>query len=589
MRTNKARPASAAMAAPPALRKDPMRKQDLVVRFAGEGGQGVVTAAEMLARAAAAVGYHVQTFSTFPSQIMGGPTWTQTRISTRPVQSPGDGLDVLVALNREAYATHRDEVRDGGVVLHDSSFEGHSGSGDIGVPFDELAKQAGEARSANMVIIGALAHLVNMPLDYFESFVRQRFKGRDAVINSNVAALGLGKEHAASSEIQIGELDDPIKPSHEQLMIKGNEALALGALAAGVNFYVGYPISPATTILVFMEHNLVGPGKFAYQVSSEIESISAVLGAGFAGRKAMTATAGPGFSLMSEGLGLGWMAEIPCVVVDVQRGGPATGLPTKTEQSDLLACMHPAHGDVVLPIIAPGTVEECFYAATMAFNWAERYQGPVILMSEMSLAERAQNIPKPDLSQIQVEDRQVYSGGNGYLRYDGYELSPMPIPGGPGAYVANGSEHDSMGDTTHLPSRHIQMTQRRFSKLKLLENEAYESENPSEPIAVMTWGGSKGPSWEAYQTLAEQGEPLAWYYTMFLHPLPVALVEELRKKDLVIVPELNYQGQFSSVLRSLGIRAESITQYTGLPFKVGDLVENIRQKAGSLRKGMVKA
>jgi 2-oxoglutarate ferredoxin oxidoreductase subunit alpha len=566
-----------------------MRKQNLVVRFAGEGGQGVVTAAEMLARAAASVGYHVQTFSTFPSQIMGGPTWTQTRISTVPVHSAGDELDVLVALNREAYITHRDEVRHGGIVLHDSSFEAHSDSGDIGVPFDELAKRAGEARSANMVIIGALAHLVNMPLEYFENFVRQRFKGRDAIIDSNVAALSLGKEHAASSEIQIGELDNPIKPSNEQIMVKGNEALALGALAAGLNFYIGYPISPATTILVFMEHNLVGPGKFAHQVSSEIEAISGILGAGFAGKKAMTATAGPGFSLMSEGLGLGWMAEIPCVVVDVQRGGPATGLPTKTEQSDLLACMHPAHGDVAMPVIAPGSVEECFYGAVMAFNWAERYQGPVILMSEMSMADRAQNIPKPDLSQVKVEDRQVYRGGNGYLRYDGFELSPMPIPGSPGAYVANGSEHDAMGDTTHLASRHIQMTQRRFSKLKLLENEAYEREKASEPIAVMTWGGSKGPSWEAYKTLIEEGEPLAWYYTMFLHPLPVALVEELRKKELVIVPELNYQGQFSSVLRSLGIRAESITQYTGLPFKVGSLVENIRLKAGAMREGMVKA
>ena len=566
-----------------------MHKQDLVVRFAGEGGQGVVTAAEMLARAAAAVGYHVQTFSTFPSQIIGGPTWTQTRISINPVMSAGDDLDVLVALNLEAYVSHRDEVREGGVVIHDAAFETHQDTGNMSVPFDQLARQAGEARSANMVIIGALAHLVNMPLEYFEDFVRQRFKGRDAIIQSNVTALGLGKEHAASSELQIGELGDPVKPGYNQLLIKGNEALSLGALAAGLDFYVGYPISPATTILVFMERNLVGDDKFAYQVSSEIESISTILGAGFAGKKAMTATAGPGFSLMSEGLGLGWMAEIPCVVVDVQRGGPATGLPTKTEQSDLLACMHPAHGDVAIPVIAPGSVEECFDGAVMAFNWAERYQGPVILMSEMSMAERAENIPKPDLSGIRVEERSTYRGGNGYLRYDGYELSPMPIPGNPGAYVANGSEHDAMGDTTHLPSRHIQMTQRRFSKLKLLENEAYERENASESIAVMTWGGSKGPTWEAYRTLVQQGEPLAWYYTMFLQPLPTALVEELQTKELVIVPELNYQGQFSSVLRSLGVRAESITQYTGLPFKVRDLVENIRHKAGALKKGLVEA
>ena len=174
-------------------------------------------------------------------------------------------------------------------------------------------------------------------------------------------------------------------------------------------------------------------GKFVYQVSSEIEAIASLLGAGFAGKKVMTATAGPGISLMSEGVGLAWMAEIPAVVVDVQRGGPATGLPTKTEQSDLFACMHPAHGDVKLPVIAPGSVEECFYAAVEAFNWSERYQGPVILMSEMAMAERAQNITKPDLSKLQIEERSVYQGENGYQRYEGSTLSPMPLPGGPGA------------------------------------------------------------------------------------------------------------------------------------------------------------
>ena len=566
-----------------------MQTRDFVVRFAGEGGQGVVTAAEMLARAAASVGYHTQTFATFPSQIMGGPTWTQTRISTTPVLSPGDDLDVLVALNQEAYETHHDEVRDGGVVLHDSGFEVLSDNRAVSIPFDDLAKEAGEARSANMVMIGALSHLMNMPMHYFEDFVRQRFKGRDAIIEANNKALGLGHRHAASSEMQLGELGDPTKPDYDQVLMKGNEALAMGALAAGLNFYVGYPISPATTILVFMERNLVGPGKFAYQVSSEIESITAILGAGFAGKKAMTATAGPGFSLMSEGLGLGWMTEIPVVVVDVQRGGPATGLPTKTEQSDLLSVLHPAHGDVALPVIAPGTVEECFYGAILALNWAERYQGPVVLMSEMSLAERAQNIPKPDLSTLVVEERKSYHGSNGYLRYEGFELSPMPIPGLPGSYVANGSEHDSMGDTTHLGSRHIQMTQRRFGKLKLLEDDNYERENSSEPVAVMTWGGSKGSTREAYDRMIVQGERVGWYYTMQLHPLPPKLLDELRQKELVIVPELNYQGQFSSVLRSLGVRAESITQYTGLPFKVRDLVDGITDRLRSHSKGMVKA
>ena len=571
-----------------------MQMRDFVVRFAGEGGQGVVTSAEGLAQASTQVGYHALTYATFPSQILGGPTWTQARISVDGILSAGDDVDVLVAFNREAYDTHREEVREGGLVIYNSDdFKLEGDDRSYGLKVDELARSTGNNRAANMVIMGALAHLVNMPQQYLDEFVESRFRrGRandDEIILSNIAALKLGREETAQSGFVLGELAPPSMPEYPQVMLKGNEAISLGALAAGLNFYVGYPISPATTILLFMERNLVGPDKFAYQVSSEIESITALLGGGYAGKKAMTATAGPGFSLMSEGLGLGWMAEIPLVVVDVQRGGPATGLPTKTEQSDLLACMYPAHGDVKLPVIAVGTVEECFYGAVKALNWAERYQGPVILMTEMALAERVQNIERPDTSKIVPENRKVYDGKNGYNRYQGNELSPMPLPGGPGAYIANGSEHDEMGDTTHLASRHIQMTERRFSKLKLLEENEYEADNSDEPVVVMPWGGSKGPTQEAYNQLREQGVPIGWFYTMLLSPLPPALLEELRQKELVIVPELNYQGQFSSLLRSQGVKAESITQYTGLPFKVRDLVERIAEMNNSHRKEMVRA
>ena len=572
-----------------------MQMRDFVVRFAGEGGQGVVTSAEGLAQASTQVGYHALTYATFPSQILGGPTWTQARISVDPILSAGDDVDVLVAFNREAYDTHREEVRDGGLVIYNSNDFDLSGEDErsYGIAVDELARSTGNNRAANMVIMGALAHLVNMPQAYLEQFVEARFRrGRandDEIIDSNNLALKLGRDESANSGFSLGDLTPPEMPEYPQIMLKGNEAICLGSLAAGLDFYVGYPISPATTILVFMERNLVGEGKFAYQVSSEIESITTILGAGYAGKKAMTATAGPGFSLMSEGLGLGWMAEVPLVVVDVQRGGPATGLPTKTEQSDLLACMYPAHGDVKLPVIAVGTVEECFFGAVKALNWAERYQGPVILMTEMALAERVQNIHRPDLSKVQPERRLVYDGNNGYNRYQGYELSPMPLPGSPGAYVANGSEHDEMGDTTHLPSRHIQMTERRFSKLNLLEENEYEVDNGDESVVVMPWGGSKGPALEAYNQLREQGVPVGWYYTMLLSPLPPAMLEELKQKELVIVPELNYQGQFSGILRSQGVKAESITQYTGLPFKVRDLVQRITEMTNSHSKETIRA
>lgn len=562
---------------------------DLVVRFAGEGGQGQVTAAEGLAQAAARVGYHVQTFATYPSQIEGGPVWAQTRVSTNKILTQGDQLDVLVALNRQAYETHIGDLRDGGVLIYNSrDFDTEPPGNVIGLDAEALARETGNPRAANIIMIGAVSELASMRADFFVDWIKERFtRGRpnDAeIIGGNVKALEVGIQAAKASGYSVESLDAPPPVERQRILVNGNNFLALGALAAGLETFYGYPISPATTILVYMEGNLNGPDSFVGQASSEIESIAAIVGAGYAGRKAMTSTAGPGLSLMGEGLGLAWMAEIPCVVVDVQRGGPATGLPTKTEQSDLFAALNPGHGDMRIPVIAPGSVAECFQAGVDALNWAERYQGPVILLTEMSIAERNEDVDRPDLSLVKAERRIVSDGSAGNRRYEGRELSPFPVPGNPGAYVANASEHDEQGDTTHQPYVHINMTERRFSKLKLLEDGTYEAENTGASVAIMPWGGSKGPARAAFNRLAEAGEDVGWYYTMYLNPLPPALVEELKQKDLVIVPELNYLGQFSSILRSMGINAVSITQYTGLPFKEQFLVERVREhlKSGRL-------
>jgi 2-oxoglutarate ferredoxin oxidoreductase subunit alpha len=546
--------------------------KDLVVRFAGEGGHGVDTAYQVLTQPAARAGYHVQTFATYPSQITGGPVWAQARISTEEVLTSGDELDVLVVLDRYAYDHHIDELREGGVVIYNSEeFELNQVPNAFGIDIDRLARETGNPRASNMVMIGAVGELASMPQEYFNDFVRARYdRGREGdqqIIDSNIQALTMGYEAVAASGLHVDQLDAPPANAGERSLVTGYEALSMGAIAAGLETFIGYPISPATTVLLFMEQNLIGEGKTVLQSSSEIESIAALIGAGYGGKKTMTSTAGPGLSLMGEGLGLAWMAEVPLVVIDVQRGGPATGLPTKTEQSDLLISFNPGHGDMSLPVIAPGSITECFTAGAQALNWAERYQGPVIILSEMSLAERRQDIPRPDLSAVPIERRTVSTGADGNRRYAGETITPMPVPGGPGAYVANGSEHDEQGDTTHLSDIHVRMTERRFSKLRLLEEREYESDNTEAAVAVMPWGGSKGPTLAAYRALREQGQNLAWYYTMYLNPLPPALLHELRSKDLVLVPELNYLGQFSQVLRGMGVNAHSITQYTGLPFK----------------------
>ena len=556
--------------------------ESVVVRFAGEAG--VDTATDILAAAVAEAGYHILTFKTYPSQIKGGPVVGQVHIATREIATPGDRVDVLVTLNQYAYDHNIDQLTDDGIVIYDSEEFELDGTGrTLGMAADKLARESGNARAANMVVIGAVAQIAGLPMDSLEAFATKRYsRGRpgDAkIIEGNIKALHVGAAEAAQAAIGLGSaLERPHAGTEQRVLIKGFEAAGLGAMAAGLDFFVGYPISPATTMLTFMEENLVGDEMFVAQSSSEIESIAALIGAGFAGKKAMTSTAGPGLSLMGEGLGLAWMAEIPLVVVDVQRGGPATGLPTKTEQSDLLVAMNPGHGDMRLPVIAPGTVEEAFWATVEAVNWAERYQGPVIVLSEASIAEAQVDIPAPDLRKVTVESRGVPDESQGTPRYAGPGVSPFPVPGGPGAYVANGSEHDEQGDTTHLPDLHVQMMQRRFQKLAVLETGHYEAERPEASIAVMPWGGSKAAAYTAYQRLAGAGQDLGWYYTMFLNPLPPGLVDELKRKDLVLVPELNYLGQFSSVLRSLGVNAQSITQYTGLPFKISDLETRILER-----------
>ena len=572
--------------------------KDFVIRFAGEGGQGLVTSADAMARAAANAGYYVSTFSTFPSQIMGGPASSQVRISTEPVLSSGDSVDVLVVLNQYAYDNHSQDLSENGVAIYNAEeFDLPEGGQYFGIRADELAKSTGNARAANMVTIGAVANLIGFSLEEIDAFITARFTrgrpGDEEIINANKQAIRLGADVAAESGFAVGQLAPAIPPTGEQIMITGNAALSLGAVTAGLEFYAGYPISPATTILVWMEQNLIGQSRFAYQVSSEIESINAIVGAGYSGKKAMTATAGPGLSLMSEGIGLAWMAEIPCVVVNVQRGGPSTGLPTKSEQSDLIACMHPGHGDMTIPILAPGSVEECFDAGALSINWAERYQGPVIVISEFGQAEKGENIPKPKLENVKAENRKTYTGDNGYRRYESWndqtKLSPMPIPGGPGAYVANGSEHDEIGDTTHLPEHHIRLTERRFKKLSLLDDAHYEIEDEDSQVVIMSWGSSKGPSREAYLRLKNQGANIGWIYSVALNPLPEKVKEALSNAEFILVPELNYMGQWSAILRQHGYKAESITQYTGLPFKPDTLVQKIQVRIEEIKslKGTV--
>ena len=577
-----------------------MKNTDFVVRFAGEGGQGVVTSADGFASANAQVGYHVQTFSTFPSQIRGGPVWTQTRISTEPIRSSGDDLDVLVAFNEYAYNEHKSEVREGGVIIFDSgTFELEGVENSFGMAFDDLARSTGNARAANMVVMGALAYLVEIDQSILEQFVTKRFtRGRpndQEIIESNIKALTLGRIEAENSGFIIGQMADAIPPEGEQVLINGNVALSLGAMAAGIDVYVGYPISPATPILIFMENNLPGPGKFAYQSTSEIESITSIVGAAFAGKKAMTATAGPGFTLMGEGIGLAWMAEIPVVVVDVQRGGPSTGLPTDVEQSDLNIACYGGHGDSPRVVLAVSDVEDCFYTAIEAVNIARKYSVPVFVLSDQAIATRIEAFNEPDLKTICKDVELDLSPVPSHKPYDlssGDGLSRHRAPGTrieDGRYpVVTGLEHDESGHPSGDAVNHIAMTKKRRNKLKTLADELPVPEvygADSGDVLLVGWGSTKGPLLEAVEELSNNGDALSALHIKHINPLPNGLDAIFSRFNSVYVVEMNDggvygYGQVAGVLRArfADARIKGINKTAARRWKVSEIIERVKAR-----------
>jgi 2-oxoglutarate ferredoxin oxidoreductase subunit alpha len=383
------------------------------------------------------------------------------------------------------------------------------------------------------------------------------------------------------------------------VVLSGNQAIALGALVAGCRRYAGYPITPATDIMEFLADELPKVGGAVVQAEDEIAAIGMVVGASYAGQKAMTATSGPGVSLMTEMLGLASMAEIPAVVIDCQRAGPSTGMPTRHEQGDLNIAVFGAHGEVQRVVLAPTSVMDCFWTTIDAFNLSEEFQLPAVVLQDTVLAVRTESIPRPDLSKVQLTGRRTFAyrddGSNGhgydaasgperYLRYqitpDG--VSPMAIPGTPGgAYVATGLEHTQAANTSSEARNHSAMTEKRFLKLEGVLAKApaaHEYGDPTAEIGFLTWGSTLGSVIEAIDRLAEQGIKAHALAPRLLWPLPVHQIDPfLQGKRTIIVPEVNYTGQFAHLLKThyQNVEFVRLNVYGGQPFSVGRIVEAV--------------
>ena len=573
-------------------------KDDLTIRIGGEGGEGIISSGDILTQAATRSGLNVLTFKTFPAEIKGGYAMYQLRLSSEKIISTGDGFNVFVAFNEEAYQVNKSKLTEGTVFLYDGGGAGGfepeelPGVTSYPIPMSKIAKEdLGTYRSKNMVALGAIAHLFSISFKNLEEIVTSKFKRKgDEVVEINIKALQAGKSYVEkelkkTDTLKVASLEE----KEDIIVIDGNAAIGLGALLAGCNFFSCYPITPATEVANWLSNFLPKVKGTLIQAEDEIASLGNVLGAAYAGAKAMTATSGPGLSLMSELLGMACMAEIPCVIVNVQRGGPSTGLPTKHEQSDLFLAAHGSHGDASRIVLSCDNVEDCISLTIEAFNLAEKYQTPVILLSDGSLGMRKEGIKRPDLSKVKTVERLKYdSSSNGdepFMRYkitDNW-ISPMSIPGMEGAaYVATGIEHGETGAPKYTPDNHELMGKKRFEKIKNVEDDLPESKRIGDEqadIGLIAWGSTQGDVTEAVNRARAEGLKVAALFPKLVYPVPVKAIEKFNKTvKKIMVPEINYQGQFADLIQAAtGIPVIKYNIYGGFPFTPKEIHNKIKE------------
>jgi len=564
---------------------------DITLQLAGESGEGVISGGDILTAGAARAGYWGLTFRTYPAEIKGGPCMFQVRIGADRVRSIGNETGLLVCFNQEGFDLQHETVGPEGIVIADAEsckvseeFAGRS----FEVAFSQIAEEAGGSRRGkNMVIVGMTCGLLDVDTEQIENLILKRYAHKGDVGEANIASLRAGAGYARENLPDVCNIQHPKEPERERILLSGNQAIVAGALHAGLTYYAGYPITPASDILESLAARLPRMNGVAIQTEDEIAALASVLGASFTGAKAMTATSGPGLSLMAELIGLAGTAEIPSVIIDAQRAGPSTGMPTKTEQSDLNQAVYGSHGEAPRVVIAPTTVDDCLVCTVDAFNAAETYQVPVILLSDQSLSHRLETVDRPDLSKIAVEDRVQPNGDAGDKRYQRYELtesgvSPMAIPGGPGAYVSTGIEHDELGHPGYTPELHIAMQDKRFKKLDpLRETGRVTVSGPEQAkVGILGWGSTEGAAVEAAEMLRERGISAATFYPRILAPLPIRRIQDWAEgMETIFVPEVNYTGQFARMVRAdCGIEVIAQSQITGYPFTAADIADFIAER-----------
>lgn len=557
-------------------------------KVGGQQGEGIDSTGEIFATALNRLGYHLFGYRHFSSRIKGGHTNYKIRVTTQSMRAISDDLDILIAFDQETIDLNSNELRNGGILIADSKFNPVVSKDNIrfiSVPITEIAQNLGSSLMKNMVALGATSAILGLTRENFKGIVEEMFaKKGQAVVDQNMEAFDQGLIYI-NNELK-GPLDDftlAKADGKKRLFMTGNDAVGFGALAAGVRFMPAYPITPASEIMEFLIKHLPKVGGTVIQTEDEIAAITMAIGASYGGARSMTSTSGPGLSLMQEAIGLAGITETPVVIVDVQRGGPSTGLPTKHEQSDFNAAIYGSHGEISKIVIAPNSVEDAFYDTIEAFNLADKYQCPVIILTDLALGMGKQTVEPFEYDRINI-DRGKYLGDEElptletpmFKRYQFTEdgISSRVIPGQKnGIHHVTGVEHAEDGRPFEGIANRKKMMDKRLNKVNNLKMDNAVIKNISHDKAdllLVGIGSTQGAITEAATRLEQDGLKVNQAHIKLVYPFPVQEMKELiDNAKKVIVIENNGTGQITNLVKlQVGVadKVESVLKYDGNPF-----------------------
>ena len=565
----------------------------LNVMVGGEAGQGVQSAGFILAKVFTRGGYHVFADQDYESRIRGGHNFFRVRVKDSIVEAIAEPVDVLLALNKESIDLHWKELAErGGVVFDKGQAEDIGDNGNLfSIPLNKLAEEkVGNRLMANTVALGAALGLVEYDFEILEQVLREHF-GAGEIGEANVKAAKAGYEYARENftgdfSYHLSAIGDA-----KRMLLTGNEAIAAGAIAAGCKFIAAYPMTPATSIMEYMAAKADEFGLVVLQPEDEIAAINMIIGASYAGVRAITATSGGGFCLMVEGLSLAGMTETPIVVVDAQRPGPAIGLPTRTEQSDLEFILHAAHGEFPRAVLAPATIKDCFWLTIKAFNLAEKYQLPVILLTDQHLASSYATVDRFDLSKVTIDRGRLFSeekaSKSEYKRHEITKagISPRAFPGEEGVLVVTDSdEHDEGGHLIDDADIRTVMMQKRMRKLFSLRHEMTPPElygHKKADTLLAGWGSTYGAIREAVDILRKEGASVSSLHLNELWPFPAeAVADTLENARHSYIIENNATGQLAHLIQAETGKKVSgrILKYDGRPFTPAYIAQEIKRE-----------